>query len=42
MPLLAKRFSIDPAVFSAPFVTTIVDTSGLLIYFLLARAVLGL
>lgn len=41
MPLTARVFSIDPAVFSAPFVTTIVDTSGLVIYFLVARLVLG-
>ncbi|WP_429884397.1 magnesium transporter [Geoalkalibacter halelectricus] len=42
MPLLARRFGVDPAVVSAPFVTTIVDASGLLVYFLIARAVLGL
>ncbi|ESR25352.1 magnesium transporter [Lutibaculum baratangense] len=41
MPLLARKLSIDPAVFSAPFVTTIVDATGLLIYFMVARAVLG-
>jgi magnesium transporter len=42
MPLLARRFGVDPAVVSAPFVTTIVDASGLLVYFLIARAVLGI
>lgn len=42
MPLTARALSIDPAVFSAPLVTTIVDASGLLIYFLTARAVLDL
>ncbi|WOI58041.1 magnesium transporter [Palleronia sp. LCG004] len=41
MPVIARVLSIDPAVFSAPFVTTVVDASGLLIYFLVARAVLG-
>ncbi|MEE1942312.1 magnesium transporter [Streptomyces sp. TRM 70361] len=41
MPLLAKRLRIDPAVVSAPMVTTLVDASGLIIYFLTARAVLG-
>lgn len=41
MPLLAKRLSIDPAVISAPLVTTFVDATGLIIYFLTARAVLG-
>ncbi|GAA2803822.1 magnesium transporter [Saccharopolyspora taberi] len=41
MPLLAKRIGIDPAVVSAPLVTTLVDATGLIIYFLIARAVLG-
>ncbi|MFI6638978.1 magnesium transporter [Streptomyces sp. NPDC050504] len=41
MPLLAKRLHIDPAVVSAPMVTTLVDATGLVIYFLTARAVLG-
>jgi magnesium transporter len=42
MPLLARQIGVDPAVVSAPFVTTIVDASGLLVYFLIARAVLGI
>lgn len=42
MPLVASRLGIDPAVVSAPFVTTIVDASGLLVYFLIARAILGI
>ena len=42
MPILADRFGVDPAVVSAPFVTTIVDATGLLVYFLIARAVLNL
>lgn len=42
MPLIAKRLGIDPAVVSAPMVTTIVDASGLVVYFLIARAVFGL
>ena len=42
MPLAAQGLGVDPAVASAPFVTTIVDASGLLIYFLIARAVLDL
>lgn len=42
MPLLARRAGIDPAVVSAPMVTTLVDATGLLIYFLVAGAVLGL
>jgi magnesium transporter len=42
MPLLARRVGIDPAVISAPLVTTLVDATGLVIYFLVAIAVLGL
>lgn len=42
MPLAAKRLGADPAVFSNPFITTFVDAAGLVIYFLIARAVLGL
>ncbi|MFN7015932.1 MAG: magnesium transporter [Fimbriimonadales bacterium] len=37
LPLLAKRLNIDPAVMSAPFITTLIDAVGLLIYFLVAR-----
>ena len=40
MPLLAKAVRADPAVFSNPFITTFVDATGLLIYFLIAKAVL--
>ena len=40
MPLLAKAVRADPAVFSNPFITTFVDASGLVIYFLIAKTVL--
>lgn len=42
LPLVAKRFGIDPAVMSAPFIATFVDATGLIIYFEVARQVLGL
>ena len=42
MPLMARALSIDPAVISAPLVTTLVDATGLVIYFLVAGAVLGI
>lgn len=32
-PLVLKRLGLDPAVSSAPFVATVVDVTGLLIYF---------
>jgi magnesium transporter len=41
LPVLAKRLGIDPAVVSAPLITTLVDATGLIIYFLIARAVLA-
>lgn len=42
VPTLADRFNIDPAVISGPMIATIVDATGLLIYFLLAKKLLGL
>ena len=41
MPLVAKALRIDPAVISAPMVTTLVDATGLVIYFLVAGLILG-
>ena len=41
LPILAGRLGFDPAVLSAPFITTIVDDRGLVIYFLIAKAILG-
>src|SRR5690606_39260621 len=41
MPLVARTIRVDPAVFSNPFITTFVDATGLVVYFLIARAVLG-
>lgn len=42
MPLMARSLNIDPAVISAPLVTTLVDATGLMIYFLVAGVVLGI
>ncbi|MEY4990059.1 MAG: hypothetical protein RIS08_285 [Actinomycetota bacterium] len=42
MPLAAKALKIDPAVISSPMVTTLVDATGLVIYFLIAGVMLGL
>jgi magnesium transporter len=41
LPLLARRAGVDPAVVSAPLITTLVDATGLIIYFVVAKAVLG-
>jgi magnesium transporter len=40
IPIGADRLGIDPAVISAPLITTIVDATALLIYFLIAGLVL--
>ena len=42
MPLIARRVGADPAVFSNPFISTFCDATGLIIYFSIATAVLGL
>jgi magnesium transporter len=42
LPLVLKQLRVDPAVVSAPFITTLVDGTGLLIYFTAARIILGL
>jgi magnesium transporter len=36
LPLLLKKLGADPAVSSAPFVATLVDVTGLVIYFSVA------
>lgn len=42
LPIGAKRLGFDPAVMASPMITTIVDACSLLIYFVIASAVLGL
>lgn len=41
LPLVLKRFGLDPANSSAPFVATLVDVTGVLIYFSCALMFLG-
>jgi len=36
IPLILKRFNLDPATASAPFVATLVDVTGLIFYFSIA------
>jgi magnesium transporter len=40
LPFLLRRLGIDPATSSAPFVATLVDVSGLIIYFSVAAIIL--
>jgi magnesium transporter len=41
LPFLLRRLGLDPASASAPFVATLVDVTGLIIYFTLANLLLG-
>ncbi len=40
LPFLFRSFGLDPALMAAPFITTIVDVLGVLIYFAVARLIL--
>lgn len=42
LPLLASKFKLDPAVIASPALTTIVDITGLIIYFTTAKLILGI
>ncbi len=42
LPFLFRSFGLDPALMAAPFITTIVDVLGVLIYFYVARLILGI
>ena len=42
LPIFARRMKIDPAIMSAPLLTTIVDAVSLIIYFSIAKVILGL
>ena len=42
LPLLAEKAGFDPAVMASPFISTIVDSISLLIYFQFATAFLGI
>jgi magnesium transporter len=41
LPLLLKKLRVDPAVVSAPLITTLVDGTGLVIYFTTAKLILN-
>jgi len=42
IPIMAHRLRIDPAVLSAPLIATLVDATGLVIYFSIAKVILHL
>jgi magnesium transporter len=41
LPFVLQRLGFDPASASAPFVATLVDVTGLVIYFTIALAILS-
>ncbi len=41
LPILAKLLKLDPAIMSAPMITTLVDALGLILYFLVAEQLLN-
>jgi len=41
LPMIAKVMHLDPAVMASPFISTIVDALSLLVYFMFAKALLG-
>jgi len=42
LPFLFRSLGLDPALMSAPFITTVVDVLGVLLYFTIARTLLGI
>ncbi|MBS0847899.1 magnesium transporter [Citrobacter sp. JGM124] len=40
IPMLLRRVNIDPALVSAPFISTLIDGTGLIIYFQIAKVML--
>ena len=41
LPMAAKALKLDPAVMASPFITSIVDAVSLLVYFMVAKLLLG-
>ncbi|MDB8552302.1 magnesium transporter [Turicibacter sanguinis] len=42
LPIIAKKLKFDPAIMAGPLITTIVDAFALIVYFMLARTILGI
>lgn len=42
LPMVAKKIGVDPAVMASPFITTIVDTVSLLVFFAIATQILNI
>ena len=42
LPIITKKLGFDPTVVASPFITTIVDALGLIVYFFVATHILGI
>lgn len=42
LPIIAKKFKLDPAIMAGPLITTIVDALSLVVYFQIAGRIVGL
>ncbi|HKM02522.1 MAG TPA: magnesium transporter [Bacilli bacterium] len=42
LPLVAVKFKLDPALMVAPLITTIIDAGALIVFFLIAKLILGI
>jgi magnesium transporter len=41
LPMAAKKLKLDPAIMAAPLLTTLIDGTALIVYFTIARLLLG-
>ena len=41
MPVLLKRLDVDPSIISAPLISTILDITGVTVYFVITSFVLS-
>ncbi|SHF30949.1 magnesium transporter [Caloramator proteoclasticus] len=42
LPIIARKFKLDPAIMASPLITTIVDAVALIVYFTCATIILGI
>lgn len=42
LPILAKKLKLDPAIMASPLITTIVDATSLVVYFSIAKLLMGI
>ncbi|MCG4570922.1 magnesium transporter [Clostridium cochlearium] len=42
LPMIAKKIKVDPAIMASPLITTIVDATSLIVYFSVAKMLMGI